>query len=270
MKKYKYKLDFGLKVHDKVIPKFTSNVHECGLLVIPGRRPDDQILERRQEYEQEIIRQAYIRGQPILAICAGTWRLNELFRMFQGENKGVYTETLVEVKHHSASKMIGPSKDEEGPAKIINNLQIHGIKVTPDSLIEQAMMDKRASQLPKDYLSNVTGNSIHNEGLDPSNISKAFVASAFSAEKEIEGRKTRYGEPMNPDEDVIEGLESRYGVPIIGVQWHPEAYNIGEKNSEPHLTIMRYMAKAGEAYRKKRAVLKQIVMAYEQANTQCN
>ena len=58
-----------------------------------------------------------------------------------------------------------------------------------------------------------------------------------------------------PKQDVPEAFETLFGSPFPGIQWHPEAYNPGDSSTTDHLNILRYMVKAGDAYRFKRNVI---------------
>ena len=82
MRDYTNSLPYGLLKGEpdhksrKLLPFIQTGTSSVdGLLVIPGRmrdREDDLI---RQKHERALIRHALLRGQPILAICAGSWRL---------------------------------------------------------------------------------------------------------------------------------------------------------------------------------------------------
>jgi hypothetical protein len=66
---------------------------------------------------------------------------------------------------------------------------------------------------------------------------------------------------MRPEEDSIEAFETKHGAPILGVQWHPEAYS--HTQSKTHLAshqqhLIQYMSDAGQAYLNRRLVIAQL------------
>lgn len=70
-------------------------------------------------------------------------------------------------------------------------------------------------------------------------------------------QKTRRKAPRRP-------LSKTMGAPTLGIQWHPEAYNSdGSVNSTQHRNILRYMAKAGDAFCAKRDMLVSFVADFE-------
>lgn len=234
------RLKYGMEEDGQVIPNTTKNFADNGLLFIPGRIRDNEFDPLRKAHEQHLLKQALLRGQPILAVCAGSWRLWEALG---GE--------LAEVQDHSyGGGMIRLSAD----GKIGYNKQIHRIKTEKNTFLEAIMETTDENCLP-------SVNSVHWKA--PSSKKVPFLAT-LSAKAMVDDKiapNTRQGVQMKPQSESIEAFESKYGVPFLGIQWHPEAYTKAdskEMTPEKHLAILQYMAKAGQAYHYKRLMLKEL------------
>jgi hypothetical protein len=109
-------------------------------------------------------------------------------------------------------------------------------------------------------------NSVHwmapNEKRTPHQVN----ISAYSVGGKEYDRKNRHGDLMEPQEGCVEAFESKWGAPVIGIQWHPEGYNPGEVNSHYHGNILKFMARAGEAYAAKRKMLLELQTKYPISN----
>lgn len=79
-------------------------------------------------------------------------------------------------------------------------------------------------------------------------ILKQFEVAAVSVPDPQNLRKNREGNVYAPQSDTIEAFESKFGAPVVGVQWHPEAYFWKEKESRCHRSLLLFMAKAGDAW----------------------
>ncbi|MBS0272542.1 MAG: gamma-glutamyl-gamma-aminobutyrate hydrolase family protein [Proteobacteria bacterium] len=244
-------LPYGTKDEktQKNLPPIKSALDkETGLLFIPGRARGVEDADR-EKFELDIIRQARLQGRPILAVCAGSWRLWEAYG---GRTK--------EVKDHNYNGGMLRLNDD---GVVTYNVHVHDVKVEPKTLLSSIMSPKSKEDTIKEV------NSVH--WLAPDDTAKASLpkdkqtqsyVKALHASLKVSGRsvadpevslKTRQGIQMEPEEETVEAFETLRGAPVIGIQWHPEAYchyREGKKiyyDSEQK-SILEFMAKAGDAY----------------------
>lgn len=231
---------------------------DSGLLFIPGRIRGDEDQDRKK-FEHAIIRKARLQGRPILAVCAGSWRLWE-----------AYGGTTKEVKDHNYN---GGMLRLNEHGTITYNVQVHDIKTVPHTLLTSIMGGKSEEEVIKSV------NSVHWLAPDDSIASpmlpqneechenvKALYGllqvSARALENEDISLNNRQGEVMVPDEETVEAFETKSGAPTLGIQWHEEAYCRYKKGNKicyhaKHRNILEYMAKAGDAYAARRRMLKE-------------
>ncbi len=249
----------------KNIPPTINRSYDGGLLVIPGRVRKVENEPDRQAHEYKIIRDALNRGQPMIGICAGAWRVweqsliwsrypdlvaadpSKLFRFHDQLN------TLADAKDHSYSRML--NLDKSG-AKVIFNVQVHNIEIARNSLLESAMVSKHC-KLPN----TLTVNSVHWKAVNERQAPLNMRISAHSIQNPSILRKNRHGNVMGPQEGSAEAFENVKGAPIMGTQWHPEGYNQNDPsklNSHFHINLLKYMTLAGDAYAAKRKCLREL------------
>ncbi len=255
LKKREWKLLFG-KEEDQVIrPHYITSCADLGLLVIPGRARANEDEEIRWEHERQQIRNALNRGQPILAICAGAWRVYEecvIQTRYQAKANHSLdkisalhknNETLVEVKDHNFN---GGMLCLNSKGQVIRNKPIHNIVVTSNTLLKSLWKNKRP----------VSVNSVHSKAINPDAQLKPLniKINAFSAKMPGFNCNTRQGKRMQPQVDSVEGFENKWGAPLMGIQWHLEGY---EEDTE-HAALIKYMALAGDAYAAKRKMIAQL------------
>ena len=199
-------LSYGSATDGKIVPESIDISFDGGLLVIPGRLRENEHDELQNSHEQTLIRQAYNRGQPILSLCAGSW---QLWRFFKGD--------LREVEDHCYRG--GMVRESESSGDIVNNKQIHRIKVEQGSVLAVAM--NHYSEEP------LKVNSLHWKAADESKVPEILQITARAvADLDIApGRCTGDKEKMHVEEHTVEAFENKSGAPMIGIQWHPEAYN---------------------------------------------
>ncbi|OJX14055.1 MAG: hypothetical protein BGO77_01690 [Caedibacter sp. 37-49] len=235
-----YRLKHGVEQEGQVIPESIDNFSDQGLLFIPGRIRDNEFEPVRKEHEENILKQARLRGQPILAVCAGSWRLWEALG-----------GKLEEVSDHSyGGGMI--RLNEMG--KIGYNKQIHRIKVESNTLLNDIMNISKETDRP-------SVNSVHWKAPSEKKIPSLVRVSAKAVADNKIAPNTRQGTQMKPQNDTIEAFENQYGAPLLGIQWHPEAYtknDSDEMTPDKHIAILEFMAKAGQAYHHKRLMLKEL------------
>lgn len=233
-----FALGVGDDLGKKIIPaRYETDRNGSGLLIITGRPRDSDDLNRK-ENEVKLIKDAKLRGRPILGICAGSWRILE---SYDGKT------TAVDDHCYSSMPYIGTK------GTVVNNTSIHAITVTDHTILSGAMSPKKFENI-RQY---PEVNSVHWEAADKDNLPNELEAVAHSINHEVEAPKNRQGAQMNPATDSIEAFETKFGAPVLGIQWHPEAYYNGKKDveSKRQRNIINYMAEAGDAYQAKQRML---------------
>jgi gamma-glutamyl-gamma-aminobutyrate hydrolase PuuD len=217
---------------DANLPEVSLNfAKEAAFLFIPGyTRASDRAQQashvHRLNFEKELIRKARYRGQPILAVCAGSWTLWEAFG---GEVKPVQD-------HNYGGAMPRISKSK---AKICNNKMIHDVETVEGSFVHHGMFGKTNQR-------KIAVNSVHWNAVNEATLNKNsnICVSARSKTNDLIAPKSRQSKKMNP-EGCVEGFETIHGAPMIGVQWHPEACN----PTTPHKGIFDALKTSGTAYK---------------------
>lgn len=240
-------------------PNVAAVCNSAGLLVVPGRVRAIEDEPVRFAFETRVIREALNRGQPILAICAGAWRLFDGLKEWIDMPKAKMTAkqwknmaSIVEVKDHVYSKMIGLKKNN---VEASDNVQIHGVNFVKGSLVQTMVSRKGYKQ------NSAQVNSVHWNAVNPKSLPMNVAISAHSATDERITLKNRRGDWMEPTEDSVEAFEMMFGAPVVGIQWHPEAY----EDSNPSGRLLKAMAKAGDAYYAKTLMLKEFKKHYAPA-----
>jgi gamma-glutamyl-gamma-aminobutyrate hydrolase PuuD len=234
-------------------------------------REDNQV---RQDHEEYILRQALQRGQPVLALCAGSWRLWQALwsinlypdYKIDDQKRGHLEEMLKFVTDHSASRMMSLSQTNP---KVCYNIMMHGLQLQKDSLLYGLLTYKVGDKFiaPPD---NIQVNSVHwkapqlNPRLNNSQGKCPFGIDVAATSKNTArlDHKNRSGRIMEPEEEIIEAFSSFYGAPVIGIGWHPEASNKTDDSQmfpQFNHALIRKMAKAGQAYHYKRRVLRELM-----------
>lgn len=211
-----------------------------GVLVIPGSLNENNTLT---EFEQNVLKQALHRGQPILGLCAGALKLATGLAKFIDPKNYSTIASIVPVKDHKNSSMMSLNPET---GHVRNNTKIHFVSYNTESrLLNHAL--------------SFPVNSVHNQAVCIKDGTFLCVT-AYSAQgiKKPDGteRRNRSGAIMHPAFHTVEAYETRYGVPITGLQWHPEAY-INAPQS-PHALLLNHMADAGKAFRAKQKVLAEL------------
>jgi len=233
-------LPLGVSVDGRNIPEVIPDSFEGGLLVIPGRTRDNEYDPIRTPYEKRIIKEALKRGQPIFSICAGSWQLWEAF--------GGRTKDVTDHCYRGGMMRVGVN------GNIVCNKQIHRISIEEDSLLSKAMGKGPHGQ--------PTVNSLHWKAPDERTIPQFLRVAARAVRDDNIAPLSSTGskQPMAVESNTIEAFESEYGAPILGIQWHPEAYNSNddqEMSPGKHINVIKYMAHSGHAYKMRRQMLRE-------------
>lgn len=212
--------NFSIRLDNPIVIDQSS--YESGLLILPGRCAGSERNAIRTEIESRLIRDAYLRGQPILGLCAGSW---QIWEHFGGR--------LRDVKGHRNHVMVSLTEDV---SSVRNNDLLHSITL------------KDSSFFSKNILRQFPVNSIHHMAVDeaypPNDLQFDITASTVEPSFEID--------------ICVEAYESRFGAPIAGIQWHPESFfSHPETSDHIHHNVVNYMAKAGVTYFQKRKMIKE-------------
>lgn len=237
-------LRFGeVKADKRHAPPIVENINEgSGLLFIPGIARNTlenrtKEYEERKAHEYRLIRQAVNTGQPILTICGGSWTLWEFFG-----------GKLKEAAEHSYRGGMPRIKDTTG--KIGYNIQIHRIFINDHALVLKAAM--AVGSLGHAVGQNFSVNSVHWLAADDIKVPDVFAVSAHAIQDNKLAPLNSKRVPMAPEENTIEAFEAKHGAPVLGIQWHPEAYTNNtpaEHFPNNHQHIIRYMAQAGQTFK---------------------
>ncbi|AKJ29375.1 gamma-glutamyl-gamma-aminobutyrate hydrolase family protein [Caldimonas brevitalea] len=265
----------------------TTTGHGQGLLVVtggnygltsetprhPSHVPSGSAADRhgqRVAHEAELMKQAQLTGRPMVGICGGSWRVLE--------SHGGSTQQL-NPSTHQARAMPFIKKD----GTISNNFTTHGMEIRPDTMLhsqtawqrnEPMDVDGGAAARPtwhknEDPIQHEV-NTVHwaaaredANGLVPNHPNPNPEMAAKLASLEVSARDTNHDFPYKgatPDgrpSHSVEAFESRSGAPVMGMQWHPEAYSSGH-DDKPAAAMSQaaldYMAKAGDAYEARRTM----------------
>jgi len=231
-------LKYGHKTEEgKTLPAITQNQRDqMGLLVIPGRARDTEskrsaIYALRSAHEKALLKEAQLIGRPVLAICAGAWTLWESFG-----------GRLMDCEDHCYRGGM-PRLVKLG--RVGYNVQIHDVAVCEKTMLSGIVKNHQQFSV----------NSVHWKIVDatysPGNL---MISATAEQNDEIAPRSPHHDGILEPDEDATEAFETKHGVPMMGIQWHPEAYN----DDPTQHAIIQYMALAGLAFMQKRRVISEI------------
>ncbi|WP_437685689.1 gamma-glutamyl-gamma-aminobutyrate hydrolase family protein [Sorangium sp. So ce176] len=208
----------------------------------PAHRPSGDAMTRqghRAEHERELLRRARLTGRPVLAVCGGSWRLLEAFG---GTTRRVQT--------HTHQTRIMPYLTTTG--QIARVASEHPITILPDTMLSKVFRSKQGD-VPG--IVNTAHWAVAEEprrgvlaGVDTEPVPPLAVsARAPSSTPPYMGDGTE-----ERNWGSVEGFETTHGAPMMGIQWHPEAYNPGDLHTEANRSILSWMAKAGDAYEARR------------------
>jgi gamma-glutamyl-gamma-aminobutyrate hydrolase PuuD len=213
----------------------------------------------RQALERELLRQARLTGRPVLAVCGGSWRLLETFG---GQTR------LVDPNTHQSRQM--PYLRADGQVGGGSHIQEHGVRFATSTSILSGAMQTGGQPLPANV------NSVHwavaderrpreltgVERLAPSSSTEPGrqmlqVTARGATEQERPYQGLSSTELQQRHRNAVEAFETRHGAPMLGLQWHPEAYNPDQPEYHANRNVMNFMARAGDAYEARRLTLRQ-------------
>ncbi|WP_457329754.1 gamma-glutamyl-gamma-aminobutyrate hydrolase family protein [Rhizobacter sp. P5_C2] len=237
-----------------------------------GHTPKGSAAERhqqRREHEEALLKQAQLTGRPVAGLCGGSWSVLE---SYGGTTQQVKSNT------HQARSMPFIKKNGD----ISNNFEPHGVDLEPGTMLHsqsawqrQDPMDVEGGPPPRPHWENnrkkdkirYDVNSVHwaaaredEGGLVPRDPQDEALAARLGT-LQVSARDTTHRSPfMDAPRGAplyaAEAFESRSGPPVMGMQWHPEAYSSGHADKPAAAmsqNALNYMAKAGDAYEARQA-----------------
>lgn len=224
---------YGLPKRRNLPQPSLNYAEKAAFIVIPGytresdtKQPDSH--KSRLQHEKQLIRKARYRGQPLLAICAGSWTLW----------KGLGGDICPVSDHNYGGAMPRLSKQSPG---ICNNKMIHEASAVEGSHLSDILHE------------NVEVNSVHWNAVNENSpeICDNIRVSARSVVSDSIEVLSRQGNIMEP-EIAVEAFENKHGAPILGIQWHPEAFDPNNEDGKEQCKIFSYLKTAGETYLNRR------------------
>lgn len=205
--------------------------------------------DSRDAFEAKIIEVAMNRGIPILAVCAGSWRLIESY----GGQVRELSPTEIGTHHNSANvwschHLVNVLSKQEAPGLVTSIAHAHGLDIGKDrrqlqgvnsthwavtdvqhSVIQEGENKGRIDPTKATFTKRQTGHGQTSDSLDPSQLLKpvAFEKGTYT----------------------VEAFESSFGVPIVGTQWHPESFLPGMKGSSESYADQTTIRSSGEIFR---------------------
>ncbi|KAN0037100.1 hypothetical protein ACTFIV_002432 [Dictyostelium citrinum] len=261
---YTYYLDFHeiFDVNVRIPKILMKESFNCGLLIIPGRSNREFSDEKekgsnafhRKNLENKLIRNALLRGQPTLAICAGVLRLFTYIYNHCNYNTVDSNVPLIPkeecflktgVKNHCARKMMSLSLTKR---KVNNKKDVsHGLVVEENSMFASLIYKKES---PKKYEpKEIKVNSVHNFGLNTEYFRNIRSLEVTGMSKNDNNKNS---EKDVPEVYIYNGI-------FVGVLYHPEAFGLSTLDDEKHnLILFKSMVQAGLQYQNKRLMLEEI------------
>lgn len=201
----------------------TQRTDEHGMKATRGFKYYESV--SRDPFETALIEKAMTLGIPVLAVCAGSWRLLETFG---GEVRELNEE---EYALHGKRGWAGSHGLEADTTK-------RGL--IPDAMIEAKAPSQEAKKTARNAFSDPEKGRPASYTSSGANTTHWAVANTITTDKGKQELK-RHDKGMRtpadlldvmvtePGTQTVEAFESKFGAPIIGTQWHPESFNPGMK-----------------------------------------
>lgn len=153
----------------------------------------------RARYELRLLAIARDRGIPVLAICAGSWRLLESY--------GGKVRTL-EVTSRNKHKAANPTDTWT---------LSHALKLLGGKTLVK-LMEKKGVLVSGVTIDVSDVNSTHWAVASTTPDGSTLASGASDPSKFLEITA------QDPDTNTVEAFEALFGTPVMGIQWHPESY----------------------------------------------
>lgn len=233
----------------------------------------------RADFEHGLLAEARLRGMPVLAICAGSWRVAEAY--------GGFAETLPAVERGGHYRPGADTWRTQHPVAARGNTLVGGSFPPRERVrIEELDADDRVASTTS-YLETdrrlSTVNSTH-WATPAMNIDGELRAAPAPATPRLQALQEAAKLPRSPRElevsalapnphgglPTVEAFESRHGAPVIGIQWHPEGYlpgAPGRADAHPDTiaqaeSLFRGFSQATRAYQGRQAVNQELLQRF--------
>lgn len=219
----------------------------------------------RSPYELELIRQARLKGIPILAVCGGSLRLLESYggrsRTLPVAPRAVHTAGFgpshrVRIAPGSLlGSVVGDAKQPAGPVVLEGVNSTHWATADTDA---GGKLIKRTSGASTTSAS-ASGDSGTEPGSNPADLLDVVAWAQMPEEKQdaVAASDANTGASASEEkkQDSVEAFEAKAGAPVWGIQWHPETYLEGmpgyadatPENRKVSADLFRFMADAARA-----------------------
>lgn len=186
--------------------------------------------DSRDAFETALIRKAMQRGIPILAVCAGSWRLIESFggqtRELKSSEIGHHHRLLrhTEKETTEASAPIPTGVDSETRKPNVWDLRSDLDVPSSSRGIVRGATD---STLKKYMGPQHRGADVRFTGLNSTHWAVANTKDGKLTKapgSDLDPSKLLEIAASDPTTGTVEAFESTHGVPVVGAQWHPEGY----------------------------------------------
>lgn len=247
-----------------------------GALFIPGFSPSSKIGNRqaafkdRNQHSYNAIRYALLRGQPILAVCGGMWELAYAYHKqskFANKNQANkdtdthdcrdFEKLLIEANGHSYR---GGMPRITASGRVGHNKDIHTVQLKKNTLLRAAMQPNKHSSLPQ----TIPVNSVHRYALNREYLRQTNLKVSALATRSQDLEAANFCPPAPDHAEAIEPSDDYISAPVLGIQWHPEAYvdNHTDDHARYHSQLIQYMNLAGSAYIKKCRMLNELMQTW--------
>ncbi|MFC5803405.1 gamma-glutamyl-gamma-aminobutyrate hydrolase family protein [Streptomyces formicae] len=177
--------------------------------------------DSRSRYEVALIEQAKNLGIPVLALCAGSWRLLEAYggevETLPAAERGMHTAAPTEGARPTAEQTWGVRHDVEIVAGTELDSALGNVPLAPVTTTHWAVAGTEGTgeneRLRQGAAARDNSRRVREGDQDAvdRNPADALQVSAWA--------------PAGPHHPrTVEGFESRSGAPVMGLQWHPETH----------------------------------------------
>ena len=210
----------------------------------------------RNTFERDMINLAMTVGIPVLAVCAGSWRLLEAFggkvrelnndeiskhHLFAVDQTGLSKKKIKEAQDARKKVVESQHGADASVWNLDHRLRVHdgagGVLRSAAERTALRVLDDKTS-VPKDT-AKVIARKGQNLVFEGANSTHWAVPDATPSTLDAPGKLTSQDMVRNPTlllevvasdpaTGTVEGFETIHGVPMVGAQWHPEGYLDGQ------------------------------------------
>jgi gamma-glutamyl-gamma-aminobutyrate hydrolase PuuD len=211
----------------------------------------------REAFELKIIRIAKEHGIPLLAVCAGSWRLTN------AHGSKTYAVPLQDVPMHEewATVRMPDKLTHLRPGTMLHNIHLEAQRSRTILFSADGKAQKKLGRTVNNSPFNPNTLPVNTTHWRVSPTPESQLGTEFNARFETSALDARHG--------TVEGYESKHGVPTMAVQWHPE-YVIPQIRKpdgstmileayKTHRNILDTLAETGVTYHRKRLMQSELL-----------